>query len=253
MAKRKRNLTLESQKSDSRLDNSLYTSIYGNFDQKNELSTKTENKSNKNKTTVGNLKDKDHLSFLAEKSGESLSLWKQRIENKVLHLKKESEKTSLVLGVSAVDHYVRLPFSKFTGISNTKGKKLGLFTIKSVPYKHALEFNSLWQDYAKKLLGSPKTHLNASKLVAMLDLHGSLLEVVKSNCTSYVGVIGIVLKETQNGFSIVDKEDNVRFILKNSSVFKLNYEEWSFFIYGKHIMASASQRTKSKLKDKSTL
>lgn len=200
MAKRKRNLVLESRKSDSKPDNSLYTSIYGDCKEKNYLSSKNKNKSDKNKTSSGNLKDKDYVSYLAENSGESLSLWKQRIENKVLHLKKQSEKTSLVLGVTAVDHYVRLPFSKFSCISNAKGKKLGFFTIKSVPYKYALEFNTLWLEYAKKLLGSPKTHLNASKLVAMLDLHGSLLEVVKSNCTSYVGVTGIVLKETQNVF-----------------------------------------------------
>ncbi|UKJ88502.1 ribonuclease P subunit [Theileria orientalis] len=200
------------------------------------------------------LKHSDSLALLAEKSGEPLSLWKARVENKVLHLNDPPpEQTSLLLDVNQVDYTVRVPCTKFSGISNTTAKRLGLFRVRRVPYEHALEFNSLWLEYARKVLGSPKTHLNASKLVAMLDLQGSLVEVVRSNCASYVGTVGIILRETQNGFNIVDSTSKVKFILKSSSVFRLDYDDWSFFIYGRHIAASPATRSKSKLKPKGFL
>nr|PVC52438.1 ribonuclease P subunit [Theileria orientalis] len=200
------------------------------------------------------LKHSDALTLLAKRSGEFLSLWKARVEGKVLHLNNPPpEQTSLLLDVNQVDYTVRVPCSKFSSLSNTTAKRLGLFRVRRVPYEHALEFNSLWLEYARKVLGSPKTHLNASKLVAMLDLQGSLVEVVRSNCASYVGTVGVILRETQNGFDIVDSTSRVKFILKNSSVFRLDYGDWSFFIFGRHIAASPAARSKSKLKPKGFL
>jgi RNase P/RNase MRP subunit p29 len=52
------------------------------------------------------------------------------------------------------------------------------------------------------------------------DFHGALLKVVRSKCSSLVGVQGIILMDTKGTFQIICKDDKVRSELNFIKVFQ---------------------------------
>ena len=87
------------------------------------------------------------------------------------------------------------------------------------------------------------------------DFNGAHIEVVKNNNKQIVGQKGIVAKETQRSFILIDKENKQRIILKHLSVFrvKLPYKGIYVDLWGDMLLAKGSERTKAKFKERGTL
>lgn len=89
--------------------------------------------------------------------------------------------------------------------------------------------------------------------VTKADYHGCILKVWRSKCPTYVGIEGILLQETQNTLRIIAKDNRVRTIPKNHSVFAFEFHGYRFYLYGNHMKYRASERSAKKFKAKPTI
>ncbi|EKX74253.1 conserved hypothetical protein [Theileria equi strain WA] len=233
---------------------------YGN-NMLGKWTTQVDNSGNTNKSLYQPIidnskppKQRDSIIRLAGESGDTLESWRSRIENRVLHLNKlTKEEVTTLLNTKAPNSSIRLPYSKFSGLSNKASKATGLLSLKdTIPYESATKLHELWLEYAKGIIGT-NNHLNACKSLALLDLQGAKVDIIKSSCPTYVGISGIIIRETQNGFNIVNQLSQLKFVLKKQTVFQIRLGDWTFFVHGQHIVATPSQRSKKKLKGKVTL
>ena len=87
------------------------------------------------------------------------------------------------------------------------------------------------------------------------DFNGAHIEVLNSKNPQLIGQRGIVAKETQRSFILIDKENKQRIILKQLSVFrvKLPYEGLYVDMWGDMLLAKGSERTKAKFKERGTI
>eukprot|EP00746_Dinoflagellata_sp_MGD_P021141 gnl/MRDRNA2_/MRDRNA2_149331_c0_seq1.p1 gnl/MRDRNA2_/MRDRNA2_149331_c0~~gnl/MRDRNA2_/MRDRNA2_149331_c0_seq1.p1 ORF type:complete len:222 (-),score=47.37 gnl/MRDRNA2_/MRDRNA2_149331_c0_seq1:50-715(-) len=115
--------------------------------------------------------------------------------------------------------------------SGSEARTQGFFAITKQPsFTHAemLPLHELWTEYAEGLVpaGAGKEAVAA---VSSMDLHGSILEVVRAKNPGCVGTQGIVVQETQNTFRIISEDDKVRTFPKESSVFAVHVrgERWA--------------------------
>ncbi|KAL0946207.1 hypothetical protein HGRIS_012466 [Hohenbuehelia grisea] len=96
-----------------------------------------------------------------------------------------------------------------------------------------LPLHRLWLGYMSELLAltqppsmpdtpSPSAQPNAGTMQAKLlkaDFHGSVMTVKESKNAVLVGLSGIVIRETENAFEVVTKQDKVKLIPKQNSIF----------------------------------
>ncbi|RPB19502.1 ribonuclease P protein subunit p29 [Terfezia boudieri ATCC MYA-4762] len=108
----------------------------------------------------------------------------------------------------------------------------------------------------------------AAKIMAA-DLHGAEMKVVRSRCPSRVGIKGIMVKETKMTFEIVTKENAIKIIPKEHSIFEVEVppklpevltrtettgevKNLVFQIHGTNFMYRAAERGHKKFKSKPT-
>jgi len=149
-------------------------------------------------------------------------------------------------------------------LSRRKRKQLGLerITERKVAYESLLEFARLWREYATTLLdlnylrskgwnpnvaGSPLTEVVQNK-VKKIEYFGSILEVHQSRCPNLVSLKGIVLKESKLTFCMATRDNRVVTVPKLNSVFKLQLEEFVFYITGAHTLQRPVERARANLK-----
>ena len=53
------------------------------------------------------------------------------------------------------------------------------------------------------------------------DFNGALIEIINAKNTQLIGLKGIVAKETQQTFIVVDKSDKQKILLKANTVFRI--------------------------------
>jgi ribonuclease P protein subunit POP4 len=97
------------------------------------------------------------------------------------------------------------------------------------------------------------------------DFHGALLKVVRSKCSSLVGVQGIILMDTKGTFQIICKDNRVKsessflnvacglimffsVIAKHSCLFEILLEDITISVFGKHFVCKPAERTTKKVK-----
>ncbi|KXS21463.1 RNase P/MRP, p29 subunit [Gonapodya prolifera JEL478] len=118
--------------------------------------------------------------------------------------------------------------------------------------------------------GTPLRNLESQlpKLVKA-DYHGAFLTVVKSRCPGYVGMAGIVVRETENTFILCPPEGGFKTVPKAHSVFAFSVpvdtensmgvadgnskiqpqpSDPVFHLYGDHIQVRASERSSKKFR-----
>ncbi|PSN62146.1 RNase P/MRP, p29 subunit [Corynespora cassiicola Philippines] len=118
--------------------------------------------------------------------------------------------------------------NKPSPLSASKKRSLGLLEIPKEQQKYAIyePLHKLWTGYMREILGisdAKRAHVTASsagQMLASADMHGALLTVTRSRCVSRVGVIGIVVKDTQFTFELITKSNNVKVIPKEHSMFR---------------------------------
>ncbi|KAK2197736.1 bifunctional Rof-RNase P-like/Ribonuclease P protein subunit Rpp29-RNP1/Ribonuclease P protein subunit RNP1/Ribonuclease P-MRP subunit Rpp29 superfamily/Ribonuclease P-MRP subunit Rpp29 [Babesia duncani] len=181
--------------------------------------------------------------------------FRSRVQDKVLHLNRlvPLESKSL-LSSQIIAQVHRMPFSKFSGLSNTRAKRLGLLNIgEGISYDLALQLHRLWLEYVQQVLEQSYNVQHVARSVAMCDLQGCMLTVIASRCASLVGIEGIVILEQANAFVIVSQDGRTRVVLKQKSTLLVRIGGWKMALYGSHLAGSPAQRTKSKLKHKAGL
>jgi len=128
---------------------------------------------------------------------------------------------------------------KRLGVASRKeAKERGFwnFDKSQVTFRNMLPLHHLWMDYMSELLGLPQPSSTAggmqsrpsmsnpatmhAKLIKA-DLHGSMIKVYQSKNVSVLGLSGIVILDTENTFSIVTRQNKVKTIPKQNSVFML--------------------------------
>lgn len=88
--------------------------------------------------------------------------------------------------------------------------------------------HQMWEAYIREVLfdnpdgwaSGPITGAGAAPKLVSADYHGAELEVVRSRCVSRVGVKGIVIKETKFTFELITKNNTVKSIPKEGTVFQ---------------------------------
>lgn len=108
-------------------------------------------------------------------------------------------------------------------LSAAKKRQLGLLEIPKEQRKYTIyePLHNLWLGYVRDILGLVATegssdlrwHVQTEHAGAMIssgDMHGALLEVVRSRSVSRVGLKGIVLRDSQYVFEIITKKDEIK-------------------------------------------
>lgn len=105
-------------------------------------------------------------------------------------------------------------------LSAAQKRSLGLLEIPKVQQKFPIyePLHALWVGYMREILGADgkgdrKPYVSAAGAGAMLasaDMHGAMVEVVRSRCVSRVGVKGIVVRDCKFVFEIITKGNCVK-------------------------------------------
>lgn len=83
--------------------------------------------------------------------------------------------------------------------------------------------NRLWLGYVREVLGGElySGGQGAAAKLSAADFHGAEVEVCRSRCPSRVGIKGIVLKDARFVFEIITKDNKVKTVPKEGTVFRI--------------------------------
>ncbi|KAJ3244262.1 RNase P/RNase MRP complex subunit [Chytriomyces hyalinus] len=127
----------------------------------------------------------------------------------------------------------------------------------NLSYALFVPLHKLWLGYMSELFAgdavdSFKSEQNLTKIVKA-DFHGAVFTVVDSKSKPFVGISGIMIKETENMFYIMTRENVVKGVPKINSNFTFVYSGHLFTLYGNHLKGSAADRVTKKLRYKPTV
>ncbi|KAF2188241.1 ribonuclease-like protein P complex subunit Pop4 [Zopfia rhizophila CBS 207.26] len=120
-------------------------------------------------------------------------------------------------------------------LSAAQKRKLGLFEIPEWQRKYAIyePLHNLWLGYMREILGLSDGNedagavkrmnvsaVGAGSMIATADMHGAILEVVRSRCVSRLGVNGIVVRDSKFVFEVITKGDAIKTIPKEHTTFR---------------------------------
>lgn len=113
-------------------------------------------------------------------------------------------------------------------LSAKQKRALCIYDIPKEQQKYAIyePLHRMWCGYMREILGlsdGKREYVDANSAGQMLvsaDYHGVLVEVVRSRCTSRVGLKGIVVKDTKLTFELVTERDEVKTVPKEHTVFR---------------------------------
>ncbi|KAH9507694.1 RNase P/RNase MRP complex subunit [Bulinus truncatus] len=115
----------------------------------------------------------------------------------------------------------------------------------------------MWTKYIEDLIqfsSLKDSSLPAAALKLMkADFHGCPIIVAQSKCPSYIGVQGIIIKETKNTFVLILKDDTIKCIPKVNSIFNVILQDHIFTIYGNQFTIKPGERAGKKFKSKPTI
>ncbi|KAK3877986.1 hypothetical protein Pcinc_017348 [Petrolisthes cinctipes] len=148
-------------------------------------------------------------------------------------------------------------------LTGRERRALGLNTVDRAnkSFAHFAPINDIWRDYARTLLGISHFRQGGWKAgdrdtrtetvqnrVRKMDYFGCLVRVSASRCSEFVGVTGIVLRETKNTMVVVCPDDRVKTIPKLHSEFSFVVDGVGFTILGNHLHQRPADRAKHNFK-----
>jgi len=98
-------------------------------------------------------------------------------------------------------------------------------------YDIFLPMHEMWKEYIGELLRNCRKKSIEQCLLAA-DFHGAILAVVESKNKSFIGVQGIMVRETVNTFGILTSENKFRVVPKKGSVFIFQFDFWRVTLHG---------------------
>lgn len=168
-------------------------------------------------------------------------------------------KTDFVLAKKRSKGQKRKPKKKKVRCLTKKEKRsLGFYVIPrdGVKYDDVLPLNNIWLNYINELLElnrpipdcTSKAWETFIQSLYKADFHGSILNVVRSKCPSYVGKTGICIMDTRNTFKIVSKDNVTTTIPKRQCVFEMYLSKCKVTFFGKHLCVRPAERSTKKIK-----
>nr|XP_021196314.2 ribonuclease P protein subunit p29 [Helicoverpa armigera] len=143
-------------------------------------------------------------------------------------------------------------------LTRVEKRSLGFYNIprNEVKYNDVVPLNEIWQNYMKDLLEldkpvpdyTSKAWEAFTQTLFKADFHGSILNVVRSKCPSYVGKCGICIMDTRNTFKIVSKDNITTTIPKRECVFEMHLGSHKVTLFGKHLCVRPAERSTKKIK-----
>lgn len=130
----------------------------------------------------------------------------------------------------------RKPKSKPRPLSAKERRKYCVHDIpeEEVRYELYLGLHKLWCGYIREILGISAGERNgggqgpiyftpqaAGPMIASADFHGAVVEAVRSSCVERVGLKGVVVKDTKFTFVIVTKNNKLRTMPKEGTIFQI--------------------------------
>ena len=176
------------------------------------------------------------------------------------NIESELKKDFVLAKTRSKEQKAKKPIRKKSKILTRKEKRaLGFFGIprNSVQYRDMLEVNAVWSEYITEVLelSTPVPEFGSkhweqfTQTLYKADLHGSMLQVVRSKCPSYIGKKGICIMDTKNTFKIVSINNIITTIPKRECVFELHIKDKKICILGKYMCARPAERSTKKVKN----
>jgi len=138
-------------------------------------------------------------------------------------------------------------------LSKNELKRRGCFDIEpNLTFSDCLPLSELWREYIASVVveGLPSYALNSR--LAHADMHGAYISVVRSTNPHNIGLGGIVIQETEMTFKTIGSDDRVRTFVKSKSNFEVEIGCKKFVLFGNNLCYRSAQRSKMKLKQKTT-
>lgn len=165
---------------------------------------------------------------------------------------------AVILGYARSNKKDKTKNKKAKGLNARQKRAMKIFDIKPEHQKYELflPLHELWKQYIIDLCNGLAPTCNPQFVQGKLlkaDFHGAIIKVVRSKCSSYVGLTGILVQEFKHVFKIITKEDKLKVIPKRKSVFEVEINGFVSHIYGSRFEQRASERSAKKFKSRGTL
>ncbi|XP_064079009.1 ribonuclease P protein subunit p29-like isoform X2 [Macrobrachium nipponense] len=143
-----------------------------------------------------------------------------------------------------------------SSMTSQERRELGLHKINKLDktFEMFLPINKMWKAYAKRHLSirEDSTHEGLVNFiqnnVRKLEYFGCFMRVSRSVCSEYIGVVGIVIRETKNTFLLICPDNKVKTIPKKHSEFSFVVENFGITVLGNHLNQKPAVRAKHTFK-----
>ncbi|CAL4109645.1 unnamed protein product, partial [Meganyctiphanes norvegica] len=142
-------------------------------------------------------------------------------------------------------------------------RELGLHKLdkNNKTFEMFIPVNDMWKEYARDMLGikhlanvswkgtgTDGTTTAVQGRLRKLEYFGCFVRITRSRCSDYIGLNGIIIKETKYIFMLICPDDKIKTIPKMNSEFSFMVESYGFSILGNHLMQRPIERAKADIK-----
>ncbi|KAJ7258098.1 Rof/RNase P-like protein [Mycena haematopus] len=186
------------------------------------------------KLTAGDPFTPQYVQSMATQASNPAEIYASRVKGRMLMLDNAAKESRLRKERNAKKVKVReaKERKKLGGLGRRQGtaRELGLWGFDESQAKFALflPLHHLWMGYMSELLnlpqpssGPPRALQGAAIHPKLLkaDFHGCIMTVHQSKNTANLGISGIVIHETEGTFKVVTKENKLKILPKQNSIF----------------------------------
>ncbi|KAK2183451.1 hypothetical protein NP493_312g07000 [Ridgeia piscesae] len=138
-------------------------------------------------------------------------------------------------------------------------RELKLFEIPPEQQRYDMytPLHELWDNYICDLLkldkATERSNPTLEERLLKADYHGSIITVTRAKCPSLVGASGIVLQETKNTLKIITKDDRLKTIPKQNTVFTIDIAGHVITIYGNNFRYKTTDRSSRRFRTRHTI
>ncbi|KAF9595949.1 hypothetical protein IFM89_006230 [Coptis chinensis] len=97
--------------------------------------------------------------------------------------------------------------------------------------------HEMWKEYVLKLIKNPGNTQNIARCLLHADLYGAIFRVAECKVTSYLGVSGIMVRETAETFGIITCDNKFQVVPKRGSVFLFQADCWKITLHGDELVS----------------
>ncbi|UNI20454.1 Ribonuclease P [Purpureocillium takamizusanense] len=199
-------------------------------------------------------------------------IYADKIQHRTLHLRPSSPPSAVVNARAARRKAREAAKAKCKirpkPLSSRERRQLGLHDISRHGHKYEIyePLNALWRGYAREVLGNDifTGGPTAAAKLASAELHGALVEVVRSRCPGRVGIQGIVVRDRKFVLEIITKQRGLKLVPKEGTTFRIQIpaaeasaseqqaleepKHFAFDVLGDQLMLRSADRANRKFK-----